>query len=206
MLTAAVLLAALVALVLVLARDDSASTDRTLRPGASNSGTAATTPAGGSGSGRGEGTGQPDVLQVAVASSFDPGGDGQEGEPPPAAATDGDRSTAWTTDRYSTADLGGLKTGVGLLLDLGRAADVRGVHVAFGVPGTSLRVYVGASPATLRRSAPAAAADDAGPGSALRTKAGTRGRYVLLWLTRLPPAEDGGYRGSVREVKIIGSR
>jgi hypothetical protein len=210
-LTVAVLLAALVAAVLLITGGrsdgpDPAADRATPSGGTSGPGPATSTGSGGTSpsatTGGSPGTGTP--LRPAVVSAFDPDGDGQEGVDPPTAATDGDRSTAWTTDRYTTPELSGLKPGVGLLLDLGRDAAVRQVAAAFGIAGTSLQVYVGASPGTLRQSSPAAAADDAGTGTTLSTRPGTHGRYVLLWLTRLPPAEGGGYRGSIREVKVIG--
>ena len=62
---------------------------------------------------------EPIDLTAAQVTSFDPppgGGDEQPGAVP--NAFDDDLTSAWSTERYETAALGGLKTGVGLLVDL----------------------------------------------------------------------------------------
>lgn len=139
-------------------------------------------------------------IAIASAAAYDPLGDNEEHDSDTHLAVDGDPTTAWTTDRYSTADLGGLKPGVGLAVDLGAAHDISRVAVTFGVAGTSLAVYVGDAPT--HTGSPAAVVQDAA--GAINLPMHAHGRYVTLWLTQLPPADGGGYRGVVREVAVTG--
>ena len=60
--------------------------------------------------------------------------------PSPGKATDGDPSTSWTTDTYKSAEFGGLKKGVGLLLDLGGEHDVSSVQVKLGADGGAVEL------------------------------------------------------------------
>lgn len=203
-LLAAALLAALVTAVLLVSRNRSQN-DGATRPTGSTSSPAAT-----SGPTGRPGTGTPSAaptgrrLRIAGVAPYDPEGDGTENAAAAHDAVDGDPATAWTTDRYSTAAFGGLKHGLGLLLDLGRVEVVRTVRVRFGVPGTTVRVYTDTARSGLL-TGPAVAARAAAPAAvALRLPSPARARYVLLWLTRLPRSSGGGYRGSVAEVRLTG--
>ena len=106
-------------------------------------------------------------------------------------AVDGQAATAWSTDRYRTADLGGLKPGVGLLLDLGAPTALSRVDVDLTAAGAGLEVRAGDRLGIDETSLPLVARDDAAREVArLVVPAGTRARYWLVWLTRLP-ADDG---------------
>lgn len=150
-------------------------------------------------------------LGVKSVESFDPApdGDGQESPGTVALATDGDPATSWITmEYYRRNDLGGLKDGVGLLLDLGRARDVTAMQVLFGASPTSFRVY--AAPG---RTEPPTALDqmeriggyaDAPSGASVSFAQPVNTQYVLLWLTRLPELETDVYQGAVAEVTVRG--
>ena len=147
-------------------------------------------------------------VEVAAVTSFDPppDGNGEENDDRAALAVDGDRSTAWTTKTYfDQFGPAGLKDGVGLVLDLGRAdADVSRC-------GRAPRAATGLScaPPTSR----AAALDDfdAGRRSGRRRRPRRaaarprplRARYLLVWLTvaaggRRPTTAARSPRSSVR--------
>ena len=64
-------------------------------------------------------------VKLTAAGAFDPEGDGHERDEEASLAVDGNRSTFWRTERYSRF----FKTGVGLVLDAGRAVRVRQVVV-----------------------------------------------------------------------------
>jgi hypothetical protein len=120
------------------------------------------------------------------------------------AAIDGNPATAWQTDWYATADFGNLYNGTGLLLDLGRPATITAARIALGaVHGAGIQLRVGDSPslAVLRPVAGAASA-----GGVLRLSPATpaRGRYVLIWFTRLPPDQNGTFRGYIYDVRLSG--
>ncbi len=141
-----------------------------------------------------------------TARDFDPQGtDGQVENPDRVPLVlDGDDSTSWYTSTYAQ-QLGpsGLKTGVGLLLDLGRTRGVRQVDVdTLGGP-TSLSVYVtGKSPGGLAGRTPVGSASGTGSLSVELDEA-VSGRFVTVWLTALPQL-DGAYRGTVSEVVVAG--
>ena len=148
-------------------------------------------------------------LTGVVARDFDPQGAAPFEENPELAplAVDGDPATAWRTVVYEQ-DLGptGLKTGVGLLLDLGSPTTVRSVRLTLPGGPTTAEVYrTSGEPANVDELEPAASGssttDD--PTVALRLPDDTASRYVVVWLTSLPPVE-GGFQGLVGEVVVAG--
>lgn len=155
----------------------------------------------------------PQRLQIESAVSFDPPpGTGDENPDEVPLATDGDPSTAWETLSYeSNPELGGLKPGVGLLFDLGRVQSVRRVDLGLPTAGTDLEIRI--APAdTTEAPAPTAggydvqkALTDANGRTSVSLRQPVQTRFVLVWLTKLPP-EPGGltYRGSLSEVRILG--
>jgi putative peptidoglycan lipid II flippase len=151
-------------------------------------------------------------LQIVTARSFDPDpGSGDENPDLVPLAYDGDPSTAWETLRYDgNPALGGLKDGVGLLLDLGRVHDVQRVTVALRGGGTAVELRAAPPTATI---APIHSAEDyrlldtvaaAGSSAAFELRQPALTRYVLVWLTSLPPESEDSYRGGVAEVKVYG--
>ena len=118
-------------------------------------------------------------------------------------AIDGHPGTAWHTDWYTTAAFGNLYAGTGLLVDMGRPVTIMSARIRFG-PGHGgsfqLRVGHGPSLAGLR---PVAHGIAAGV-TRLRLASPARGRYVLIWLTRLPVEPSGTYRASVYDVRLRG--
>ncbi len=144
-----------------------------------------------------------DLTGVSVR-DFDPDGDGQERPGSVANAHDGDPTTAWETERYDSADFGGLKDGVGLLVDLGAPTDVRRVELGLTRPGVTAELRAADEPATDASSFPVLArarADD--DRLALVPPDGTTGRYLLLWLTGLAP-DDGRFSAGVTDVAVTG--
>jgi serine/threonine kinase PknH len=151
-------------------------------------------------------TAPPAPFPDVTARDFDPQGtDGRvENSERVPLAIDGDPDTSWNTSSYAQ-QLGpaGLKTGVGLVLDLGRTRGVRQVDIATLGGPTSLSVYVTGQ-------APTGVADLTPVGEATGTGALTveldeavSGRYVTVWLTALPQV-DGTYRGTIADVVVAG--
>src|SRR5436190_7267610 len=69
----------------------------------------------GSDGGGGGGGGGGSQVHLVASNAYDPHGDGQEHDEEVANATDGNVSTFWATERYDSADFGGLKDGVGIV-------------------------------------------------------------------------------------------
>lgn len=151
------------------------------------------------------------VLKIADAGDFDPLGDGGEHPNLIHDAYDEDTSTAWTTMQYrSSPDLGNLKSGVGMWIDLGGLMPVTSVSLDLIGVGTDLEIRV---PAEALASSPPAAITDwrtvtraVGLGSTadLTLDQPVETRFVLVWLTKLPPDGTGAYRGGIQEIVARG--
>jgi len=129
------------------------------------------------------GSGAPVALHGV--GDYDPQGSGSEHASTAPLATDGDPSTSWYTETYATPSFGGLKDGLGLVLDAGSSTTLSALEVTTGTPGFTARVETGDS-----RSGPFA------PDSAVETVSGPTtfslqgesGRYYVVWITQLPPS------------------
>lgn len=156
-------------------------------PGPPSSGSAASTPF---------------DLTTASVRDFDPEGDGQENPDQVHNAVDLDPRTAWATDLYRTAAFGGLKKGVGLLVDVGSVRAVHEVQVGFTAPGAHVELWVGnTAPARLSDLSRAAAANDGKQVAVLTPPPGTSARYLLVWITLLP-RDGSGYRVGIAELRV----
>jgi eukaryotic-like serine/threonine-protein kinase len=150
------------------------------------------------------------TIAGLTASSYDPQGDGGDGDEHPADAAnvlDGDPATHWRTDTYrGTPDFNGSKPGVGLILTAPSAVTASTLHLTAGLGGWTGRVY----------SAPG---DVPPPGIegwtavsepfVARTVAmdvplsGGASRQYLIWITRLAPTESGsGYAASITDAQL----
>jgi len=149
----------------------------------------------------------PTTLTPVRVVAFGPGGPSTGDDPQQAAqAIDGSAAsgTGWQTNWYTTPRFGNLQAGTGLLLDLGQTETITSVQVTLGAtPGASLELRAGSAPA-LAGLATVARATDAGGVLQLRPAAPVRGRYLLLWFTRLPPDSSGTYQAFVYKLTVQG--
>lgn len=145
------------------------------------------------------------VVAIKATDDFDPEGDPASENPDRAKlATDGDLTTLWTTARYDVATLGEV-SGVGLVVDLGAERTISSIEAV--VAGGPTDVWFYATPAGEER-APAELADatvldrvTGAESTAAVEVPGTRTRYVLVWLTKLP-ADGAAFRGQVAEITV----
>ena len=152
-------------------------------------------------------TGAPRPITGLTADDLDP-----QGAPPyeehhelVGLAVDGKPGTAWTTMTYDQ-DFGpaGLKTGVGLVVDLGAAHRVSEVVLQLVGAPTRYSVYVtDHAPTAVKDLEPAATETAQTPRSKAVLGTPATGRYVTIWLTSIPAA-DGGFRGGIAEVSVLG--
>jgi serine/threonine-protein kinase len=110
------------------------------------------------------------------------------------SATDGNPSTYWMTQRYATAEFGGLLPGLGLVLDAGKPVKLGTLTVTSSTPGFTARILAGNS-----RSgdfAPDSATQSA-TSTTTFTLNGKTARYYVVWITKLPP----GNSARIEEIK-----
>lgn len=143
----------------------------------------------------------------------------------PASAQDalgGNVGSYWHTDYYTGSPVfGRLKKGTGLVLDMGTPVRVDKVTVDFGSQCcATAKIEVGDAAAA--QALRGAAAESASPpgftevastshavGSYVFTADGhPRGRYLLLWFTKLPPkaGANGEYQADVSTITVRGRR
>jgi cytoskeletal protein RodZ len=147
------------------------------------------------------------ALAPASVAAFGPAGLADGDDPQRAGlAIGGNPARPWISQWYATARFGALKNGTGLLLDMGRPVTVASVRLSLAShSGADIQLRAGSKPVTswLPRVASASNA-----GGTVRLQPGTpvRVRYVLIWFTKLPPANAGTYRASVYRITVQGHR
>jgi eukaryotic-like serine/threonine-protein kinase len=147
---------------------------------------------GGGGGGGTASSGAP--VSLTGVTTYDPQGNGNEHSSTAPAATDGNPSTSWYTETYQTPNFGGLKDGVGLVLDAGSAVAVKSLTVTTPTPGFQAKVMTGAAQGGPFTSD---SATQTVSGTTTFDLSGPSARYYVLWITRLPP----GGRAEVSEVE-----
>jgi hypothetical protein len=144
-------------------------------------------------------------LTIVGARDYDPEGDGRESPDDVVAIWDNNVATVWSTEQYRQRDVGGLKSGVGLVMDVGTPKNVEQVEVLGPDSDWSAQVYTStAVPEALAGwGAPRFTGTGLGAQAQLDLQPGPRAQYVLLWITDLPPGDP--YRLRVAEVRLVGT-
>jgi eukaryotic-like serine/threonine-protein kinase len=186
--------AVLVAIGLALARDDLGDlfgTERSPGTAGSNPGTTAGA--------------APTPVPLTGAIAYDPQGDDRrENNEAAGRAIDGNPGTSWGTSTYQQPfGDGGLKDGVGLILQPEAARPVRQLTLALGAAGADFSIYASDAeniPGDLDGWEELASREDAGEQVNVRLD-GSPHRFYLIWFTSLPPAGDG-FRIEVAEAGL----
>jgi hypothetical protein len=144
---------------------------------------------------------QAQALNPIQVTAFGPhGGD----NPQLAQLAVGGHSGGWHTDWYSSARFGNLYRGTGLLLDMGHPVTITAARIDLGgTTGASFQVRVGDRP-VLHGLRPMARASGAGGVVRLSFGSQARGRYVLVWFTRLPTDTSGTFQAQVNSIALQG--
>ena len=156
------------------------------------------------------------LLKPVSAISFNPLGDPPGSNEDPADtgnAIDGNASTFWHTSYYvGNPVFGGLKKGTGLLLDMGRAVRLSQVAVQFGVTCCNhVQIEIGndSNPvaSALSSFTVLQSSDTAQGTTTFKVTGNATGRYVLIWLTSLPPltGSPDQYEAQIYNVVVRGS-
>lgn len=147
----------------------------------------------------------PVSVPIVGARDFDPQGDGSENPESVPNAIDGNKSTYWQTEHYfGYPKFGNLKSGVGLILDLGKTQTVGKVTVDF-IGDTSVELQA-AAPGTTSEPTSLDSFEKIAQGSGvevpLTPAKPVQARYLLVWLTKLPSIGGNEYRGEVSEIQV----
>jgi hypothetical protein len=120
---------------------------------------------------------------------------------------------SWHTQYYLTnPKFGGLKSGVGLILDMGTSVRLSSVDVQFGTSCcTDAKIEIGNSSAATQANlssftSVASSTTAAGP-TTFNVSSSATGRYVLIWITSLPPltGQSNQYEAQVYDVTVHGT-
>ncbi|HEV2536281.1 MAG TPA: protein kinase family protein [Streptosporangiaceae bacterium] len=152
-------------------------------------------------------------LKPVSASVYNPApntsGDDDPGDA--SAAIDGDTGTAWHTSYYYSHLFGGLKPGAGLLLDMGRSVRLSQLTIQFGTTCcTHVQIELGntgtVSQAALGTFTPVQSSASAANSTTFNVTSKATGRYVLIWITDLPPlaGQQGRYEALISNVAVRG--
>jgi eukaryotic-like serine/threonine-protein kinase len=128
---------------------------------------------------------------------------------------DGNETTGWTTDEYAQAAFGGLKPGMGILINLGAPTKVTAVRVIVDQQGASVSLRAGTSDPGNTSDGDKSIANTFTPlGPSLDEHPGTNMvlpvpedkqtvQYLLVWITKLPQAAPGKFVITVNEIVVL---
>ncbi|GHI06434.1 serine/threonine protein kinase [Streptomyces cellostaticus] len=148
-------------------------------------------------------------IAIQGARDFDPFSEDKSEKPADIKkAYDNDPASYWQTDFYLGPKFGNLKSGVGVILDLGKVQQVGKATISFlGETSVELRA-AGADAGSEPTSFDAFSKVAEGSGTTVTLQPGKplKTRYLLVWLTQLPPDNDnpGHWRGRVADIKVTG--
>jgi cytoskeletal protein RodZ len=144
------------------------------------------------------------ALTPASVAAFGPAGTA-DGDNPQLAelAVGGNPAQPWYSQWYTTPQFGALKTGTGLLLDMGHPVTVSSVRLSLVNGGADVQLRAGAKPVASWLPQVASAAN-AGGTVPFQLSAPAHVRYLLIWFTKLPPDNAGTYQASVYKITVQG--
>lgn len=138
-----------------------------------------------------------------------PRGDRTEG-PGIDKTVDGDDTTGWPTQEYTSPRFGNLKPGMGVLINLGKPQKVSAVNLKLSAPGASVSIRYGDQDFGDHTQGDKQIAEDFEQAVEPRQLEATaeipvevEAQYVLVWITELPPYENGAFRVQINEIELI---
>lgn len=140
-------------------------------------------------------------FAILSAIGYDPEGDKAERNGEAARVYDGKTSTYWSSEGYASENLGGLKKGVGVRLDLGQVRSVSQVTLVMPDP-SDVTVYVGEG---RERADATELGSSKGKSGTVTIKASgdkVKGQYVFVWFTKVSQVSDGRHRATLAEVTV----
>jgi serine/threonine-protein kinase len=158
--------------------------------------------------GTGDGGAQEIQLSADAASEFDPPpGDGTETQTERQAIDGNPTGTAWATEHYDSQDFGGIKDGVGLVIDAGETVKPETMEIRTPEAGWDAQIFEisGSPPEDLDDwGAPVAEVSDGGNRESVNL-GGKPATALLLWITKPPEAQDeaGRYQMEISDIRLL---
>jgi eukaryotic-like serine/threonine-protein kinase len=153
------------------------------------------------------------ALKAGQVRIVDPKGDGAERRDE-RNLVDGDPKTYWRSNWYTQPNFGGLKDGMGVLIDLGKETSVTAVEITFKAPGATVELRSAASDPGDNKTGDAALVAASTLIGAPKPEAAARVvfpgapdqkvRYLLVWVTKLPKNSAGEFRVEIQEITVRG--
>ncbi|WP_146847915.1 protein kinase family protein [Cellulomonas terrae] len=137
---------------------------------------------------------------IASTTSIDPSDADGEHQEDVAKAYDGDPATFWYTQTYKRDDFAGFKDAVGYAITLTQKTTVSTVTLRTNSTGGNVEVR--ATDAANPTAGPVLASGAFGPETVLTLEPATETQSLVLWITQLPPAPEGGFRVEVTEIAL----
>jgi hypothetical protein len=131
---------------------------------------------------------------------------------------DDDKETGWETQRFNQSKFGNRKPGMGVLINLGSPRSVSDVRVETSAPGVAMEIRTGTSDPgdntagddkvvdTYKRLGEAEGKTNGTKEVFSVFEPDQKYQYIMVFLTDLPPAEDGsGFKVTVTNIEVYGS-
>jgi hypothetical protein len=147
--------------------------------------------------------GETSPLAISAATGYDPEGGGNENNALAAKVYDEDPNSYWQTEGYQGPGFAGLKSGVGVLLDMGQVVTPTKINLSLPTP-SSFEIYLGNEPDKAGATKIGASNGEVKGDVSITTDGATSGQYIIVWFTSAPQVADGSYRATLGEISVFG--
>ena len=144
-----------------------------------------------------------EMVSVLGADDFDPLGDGVEHPELIDNLLDEDPETIWYSETYANRSMGGLKDGVGVVIELKKPYELQRVAIETANTGWSGEIFVADSPqSALAAWGASVGAITSSQGNATVDLTGLTGGAVLVWFTDLGDKPPPGIRMEISGIEV----
>ena len=144
-----------------------------------------------------------EMVSVLGADDFDPLGDGVEHPELIDNLLDEDPETIWYSETYANRSMGGLKDGVGVVIELRKPYELQRVSIETANTGWSGEIFVADSPqSALGAWGASVGSITSSQGNATVDLTGLTGGAVLVWFTDLGDKPPPGIRMEISGIEV----
>ena len=144
-----------------------------------------------------------EMVSVLGADDFDPLGDGVEHPELIDNLLDEDTETIWYSETYANRSMGGLKDGVGVVIELKKPYELQRVAIETANTGWSGEIFVANAPqSALAAWGASVGSITSSQGNATVDLTGLTGGAVLVWFTDLGDKPPPGIRMEISRIEV----